>query len=61
MPRRWGTPTLVSMCLYMQMYVLKAVQSDWLDLSGFLGWVIVTIYNTGVVAWRGVSDSVVIQ
>ena len=43
------------------MYILAAVQSDWLDLSGFLGWVIVTIYNTGVVAWRGVSNSVVIQ
>ena len=42
------------------MYILAAVQSDWLDLSGSLGWVIVTIYNTGVAAWHGVANSVVI-
>ena len=43
------------------MYILAAVQSDWLDLSGSLGWVIVTTYNAGGAARRGVLNSVVIQ
>ena len=34
--------------------------TDW-TWAGFLGWIAVTIYYTGAGAWRGVSDSLVIQ